>query len=394
MASGELRSRRATAESARADGHALDPLIAESWARCEETVAESSHAAPVDTEPDEVRERWEASPVKRSGVDVEGQLARAAEDGDLVAAVTDPDGRILWSAGGRQMSRIAEQVGFVPGGRWDETSAGTNALAMAIVTGQASTVFSAEHWCDAVRDWVCWSVPVHGPNGETIGVLDLSGKWHQATPIAELAVSALAQLVEAHLPDDVAPPSGNGLVIRLLGGAEITYGGRRLPLTPRQAELLSALAIGGPASLDELTDKVYGDRPVSRTTVKAELSHLRRLLGGAIASRPYRLEVPVEVDVLELHRLLRGGDLHAAASTYAGQVLPQSDAPFAIDQRHLTDVALRSSLLESGEVADLLRYAEIHRYDEAVLERAVGLAEPTDPLHHEAVARLQLAQDG
>ena len=38
--------------------------------------------------------------------------------------------------------------------------------------------------------------------------------------------------------------------------------------------------------------------------------------------------------------------------------------------------------------------AEVHRYDEAVLERAVGLAEPTDPLHHEAVARLQLAQDG
>ena len=127
--------------------------------------------------------------------------------------------------------------------------------------------------------------------------------------------------------------------------------------------------------------------------MKSELSHLRRLLGGAIASRPYRLEVPVEVDVLELHRLLRGGDLHAATSTYTGQVLPLSDAPFVIDQRHLTDVALRSSLLESGDVADLLRYAEVHRYDEAVLERAVGLADPTDPLHHEAVARLQLAQD-
>jgi len=161
MASGELRSRRAMIESARAAGHALDPLISESWARCETTIAESSDAAPVDAEPDEVRQRWEESPVKRSGVDVEQQLARVAEDGDLVAAVTDTEGRILWSAGGRRMSRIAEQVGFVPGGRWDETSAGTNALAMALVTGQASTVFSAEHWCDAVRDWVCWSVPVH-----------------------------------------------------------------------------------------------------------------------------------------------------------------------------------------------------------------------------------------
>jgi len=245
-----------------------------------------------------------------------------------------------------------------------------------------------------VRDWVCWSVPVHGPDGETVGVLDLSGRWHQATPIAELAVSALAQLVEAHLPVDAAPPAGDRLVLHLLGGAEVTYRGSRLALSPRQAELLAALAIGGPATLDELTDKVYGDRTVSPATVKAELSHLRRLLGGAIASRPYRLEVPVEVDVLELHRLLRRGDLQGATSAYAGQVLPQSDAPFAIDQRHLTDVALRSSLLESGGVADLLRYAEVHRYDEAILERAVGLAKSTDPLHHEAIARLQLAQDG
>ena len=229
MASGELTQPEGDDRVRAAAGHALDPLISESWARCETTIAESSDAAPVDAEPDEVRQRWEESPVKRSGVDVEQQLARVAEDGDLVAAVTDTEGRILWSAGGRRMSRIAEQVGFVPGGRWDETSAGTNALAMALVTGQASTVFSAEHWCDAVRDWVCWSVPVHGPGGETIGVLDLSGKWHQATPIAELAVSALAQLVEAHLPSDVTPPRSDALVLRLLGGAEVTYGGRRLP---------------------------------------------------------------------------------------------------------------------------------------------------------------------
>ena len=354
---------------------------------------ESSGAAPVDAEPDEVRERWEASPIKRSGVNVEGQLARAAEDGDLVAAVTDPEGRILWTAGGRRMSHIAESVGFVPGGRWDETSAGTNALAMALVTGKASTVFSAEHWCDAVRDWVCWSVPVRDANGETVGILDLSGKWQQSSPIGELAVSALAQLVEAHLPIDGTPLAGDALVLHLLGSADVTYGGRRLSLSPRQSELLAALAIGGPASLDELRDKVYGERQVSRTTVKAELSHLRRLLGGAIASRPYRIEVPVEVDVLELHRMLRRGDLRGATAAYGGQVLPQSDAPFAIDQRHITDVALRSSLLESGDVPDLLRYAEVHRYDEAVLERAVRLAEPSDPLHHEATARLQVAQD-
>ena len=32
--------------------------------------------------------------------------------------------------------------------------------ALALMSGRPATVFCAEHWCDAVRDWVCWSVPV------------------------------------------------------------------------------------------------------------------------------------------------------------------------------------------------------------------------------------------
>ncbi|MEJ7582650.1 MAG: hypothetical protein WKF43_00930 [Acidimicrobiales bacterium] len=83
----------------------------------------------MDCEPEEVEARWEASPIRRSSVEVEDQLERAAESGDLIAAITDDEGRILWSAGSRQMRRIAEGVGFVAGGRWDEPSAGTNASA-------------------------------------------------------------------------------------------------------------------------------------------------------------------------------------------------------------------------------------------------------------------------
>jgi hypothetical protein len=51
------------------------------------------------------------------------------------------------------------------------------------------------------------------------------------------------------------------------------------------------LALRGIATLEELHAFVYGDRAVGATTLKAEISHLRRALGGAIASRPYRLTV-------------------------------------------------------------------------------------------------------
>lgn len=392
MASPELRNKRRSIEEARAAGQAADPTIAESWRRFGPVVDTARSAAPVDCEPDEVAARWDASPIRRSGVDLEDKLTRAADAGGLVAAVTDEDGRILWTAGSREMRAEAEQVGFVPGGRWDEASAGTNALGLALRTGEPAHVFAVEHWCESVRDWVCWSVPVRAPDGRRLGVLDLSGHWDTATPVAELAVEALGRLVEERLRDDPAlvagPPS---LTLRLLGRPEATLAGKPLALSPRQGELLAALAIDGPASLDQLQYRVYGDRAVSPATIKAELSHLRRVLGGGIASRPYRLTLPVQVDAVDLRDKLHGGDLHGAAASYAGQLLPDSESPFAIDNRELIDVALRRSLIESGTTDQLLRFAAVHRDDVEILELASLRADPTHPLRHDVAAQLHQA---
>lgn len=391
MPTADLARRRRTIEAARAAGQALAPTIAASWSRCQAALDQRRSAAPVDAEPDEVRDRWSASPLRRSDIGLEDQLTRIADAGDLVAAVTDEDGRILWSAGGRTMRRVAERVGFVPGGRWDEASAGTNALGLALLSGQPATVFSAEHWCEAVHDWVCWSVPVRAADGHALGVIDLSGKWDRATPLAEMTVAALARLVEEHLPEpeeSVAPV----LELHLLGRPGATFGGRPLALSLRQIELLAALAIHGPRSLVELQDLVYGERPVSPTTIKAELSHLRQALGGGIGSRPYRLLVPVRVDVLDVRAGLAAADLPAAVAAYRGQVVPTSEAPFLIDQRHVLDTSVRNALLAAGDVHQLLAFAAVHPYDVEVLERGVAITAPTDPRHHEAAALLDLAR--
>ncbi len=313
----ELIRRRRAIERARTTGDGVATSILDSWRRSEGVDAKSS-AAPVDAEPDEVRARWQASPIRRSGVDLETQLARTAEAAGLVAAVTDDEGRILWSSGGREMLRTAETVGFVPGGRWDEASAGTNALGLALLTGRTETVFAAEHWCEAVTDWVCWSAPVMAPDGRRLGVVDLSGPWSSATPVAELAVSALAQVVQQHLPTDALHTKAETLVIRLLGWPEVEFAGNRVALTPRQLEILAALVLVGPMTLDQLQEHVYGDRPVSTATIKAEVSHLRRSLGGAIASRPYAVTVPVRVDATEVRSSLQRGDLPAALASYRG----------------------------------------------------------------------------
>ena len=420
-----LRQRREDIESARAEGRALDGPIGESWSRCESVLSARTDAAPVELEPPEARERWEASPIRRSGVGLEEQLTRAASASDMVAAVTDEQGRILWSAGGPSMRRPAERVGFVPGGRWDEASAGTNALGLALRTRSVATVFSAEHWCDAVRDWACWSAPVIDRSGQCLGVIDLSGRWDTASPLAEITVATLGRLVSEHLPDErtadtgadrsgsavgAGRPTGGAhgdtvdpregwassdasptLRLSVLGGAGATFDGRPLRIGHRQIELLLALAVEGPCSLDRLQGLVYGDRPVSPATTKADLSHLRKQLGGAIASRPYRLTVPVEIDALQVRRHLDAGELAAASGIYRGSLLPDSEAPFATDLRHVIDVCLRESLLGDGGARELLDFAAVHPYDVQVLERAVERSGNGGAIHHEALARLDNA---
>jgi hypothetical protein len=68
------------------------------------------------------------------------------------------------------------------------------------------------------------------------------------------------------------------------------------PLSTRHAEVLVLLADAGPAGMDAggLSEALYGDRD-HLVTVRAEMSRLRRRLGGLLLARPYRIAPDVEV---------------------------------------------------------------------------------------------------
>ena len=243
-----------------------------------------------------------------------------------------------------------------------------------------------------MRDWVCYAAPVYAPDGSVAGVIDLSTTWDRANPLALGTIAAFARLIEVELGASRETTAAmTGLDLRLLGRARATLDGVPLALTRRQIELLGVIAIVGTATLEELHALLYGDRPVSRTTLRAEISHTRAVLGGVIASRPYRLTVPYRLDALDvLDHLARGG-LAAAVERYDGQLLPASDAPLLVERRYHLDVALRSALLIGGSTAQLLRFGQFHRSDVEVFERAVTVAAPFDPELPAAIAALAVA---
>lgn len=377
-------------------GDAAEPLvrpeILHSWERSEAASAREVTQAPLADESD-IRAMWQGSALQTAVDRIEAELRRTAEDGDLVLAVTDDQTRILWTYGGRVMRRRAETVNFVPGGRWDDESIGTNALDLANRTGSPSMVFSAEHYAPIVHNWVCWAAPVHDPaTGKRLGVIDLSTTWDRTHPIGLATARVLARLIETALPaTGSGPASGDsdagepGLDLTLLGTAEARLDGVRLLLNRRQTEILALLAIHPEGlSLDQLHALLYGEAAVTMSTLKAEVSHLRSALSGQLASRPYRLTMPVRTDVDTVLGLLRRGEVAAAVDAYGGDLLPGTNSPALIELAEYVAVAVREALLADPEPSAVVRYSNLAPHDTEVLEVCLaalgGRRHPAEPL--------------
>lgn len=375
------------------------PEIRDSWERSGASVMPDVVEAPLADE-SETKSFWQGSPLQVAVERVEDELRRTAEDGDLVLAVTDPDTRVLWTYGGRVMRRKAESVNFVAGGRWDDRSVGTNALDLANRMDRPSMVFSAEHYAPIVHNWVCWAAPLHDPvSGTKLGVLDISTSWDRTHPIGLATARVLARLVEQALPntqhyvqeavaaEELVEP---GLVLSLLGTAEAWVDGQRLLLNRRQSEILALLALHPDGlSLDQLHAMLYGDHAVTFSTLKAEVSHLRQALAGQLASRPYRLLMPIATDVDHVLGLLRRGEVAAAVDAYGGDLLPGTESPALVEMGEYVAVAVREALLADPQPDAVLQYIELAPYDTAVLEACLAQLGRDVRLHHPAVPLLK-----
>jgi hypothetical protein len=192
----------------------------------------------------------------------------------------------------------------------------------------------------------------------------------------------LARLIETAMPRSAANPMLEehggpvGLQLRLLGNAEATLDGSRLLLNRRQTEILAVLALHPDGlSLDRLHALVYGDQGVTLSTLKAEVSHLRAALGGQLASRPYRLTLPVATDIDDVLDALERGDAAGAIGHYGGDLLPGTESPALAELGEYVAVAMREALLANPEPAAVVRYSELAPYDTEVIEVCLAALE-------------------
>ncbi len=349
-------------------------------------------------------------------------VGRIAEDCGCVMALGDEFGQLLWVCGQPDVLRHAEAINFAEGTSWDESRAGTNAPGTALLLDAPVAIRAGEHFNRSVQKWSCAAAPIHDPSTQAIlGILDITGGEDVATPQTMGMVRAAARMAEIELarisvvetldmsvhrrltvtgsnktrtgsvirgrPSAASAPV---LRVRALGrpDCEFTIGSRTVRLSPRHSEILALLMDSGVGMTGEqLEIQVYRE-DVHSSTMRAEMTRLRTLLGSAVLeSRPYRLVVPTDGDWQQVSAHLAAGRVRQACAAYLGPLLPYSDAPGVVQVRESLHGRLRSALLTSG-VPDLMASWTRTRWgaeDLPMWRRQAELLPHTSPLRRVAL---------
>lgn len=374
-------------------------VVRRSWERS--ALLDPETTAPVDLADDALESYRAGHPLARVLPLFRDLLGGIAQDGAHLMAVCDAYGRLLWVDGHPGVLRHAERMNFVPGARWDEAHAGTNAPGTALAVDHSVQIFATEHFVRPVQRWTCAAAPIHDPlSGRLLGAVDITGGDHLATPQSLALVRATARAAEAFLLAGAAPAEPDVLHVAALGRdeAQLRIGGRRIRLGRRHSELLVLLTEHPEGRTGEqLGLDLYGDDRLHPVTLRAELSRLRRALGeDVLDSRPYRLRPAVRADFRTVTELLERGDPAGALQAYAGPLLPGSDAPGVARLRRLLDGQLRAAVLATADAGLLAAWTatpagagDLAAWQ--ALARALPPGAPRRPL---ALARArQLAQE-
>jgi hypothetical protein len=315
-------------------------------------------------------------------------LVDSAQDDDQVVAVGDARARLLWVEGAPALVARAERIGFAEGADWSEAAAGTNAPGTALALGRPLQIYASEHFSRPVQAWSCSAAPVRDPDtGAILGVVDLTGGDHIAAPHALALVRATVAAVEAELRLlrlQGVLPAPRAQAVRLLevlgrDRARLTTPNGSLELSPRHSEILYLLA-RHPRGLtaDALAVRLH-EQDGALVTVRAEMSRLRRLLGPALlASRPYRLLLPVTTDADAVRAHLTHGSPAQALAAYPGPLLPRSLSPAVAEARDELACELRRVLRRHADPVLLLEWTERPDNDDD-LEMLQAAAEALPP---------------
>lgn len=135
---------------------------------------------------------------RRPFAQIETLLAGAG----AIFILTDAKGTVLEQIGDPRTLDAARKIHLVRGGKWAETTIGTNGIGTALREGKPTVVHASEHFCEGVKEWSCAAAPVRDPVDQRIlGAVDLSGPPGIFRPHNLALIASVAREIEAELTE-------------------------------------------------------------------------------------------------------------------------------------------------------------------------------------------------
>ncbi len=224
-------------------------LVRESWHRSSDAeVRPDLGSAPVVLDDNQVQVAAEQSDWLDVAMRAVARQQRSFGGVGHILSIFDHEARMLSSEGDPAALEGLAEINFRPGGLWTEEAVGTNGPGTALVTGAATHIVGAEHFCERWHRWHCAAVPIRDPATDRIaGVLDISGFREYAHPhtlsLALALVVAIEQTLAAREVERryLTLQSFTDLTTRYPGDAVLALdrGGRMVGATPSLSPALT-----------------------------------------------------------------------------------------------------------------------------------------------------------
>ncbi|SAI66107.1 sigma-54-dependent transcriptional regulator [Bordetella ansorpii] len=213
-------ARRLFNEQGAVPDHLVAEPILRSWRRCADLGHRMQGLRPpqplTQSELREALQRHET--LRRLCRPALDQLRHEASHSGGLIVLTDADGLVLDTGGSADFVDRASQVSLLPGAAWSESAAGTNAIGTSLVERRPIAVHGAEHFFEPNRILTCAAVPITDPRGQTMGLLDLSGRATGAHGHALGLVRMAVDQIEHRMYDE---GYGDCLVLRVHAEREV-----------------------------------------------------------------------------------------------------------------------------------------------------------------------------
>ena len=179
----------------------VDDRVIASWQRCRATRLDPADRPEPDAlrrdELDALREQHGAL-LRAAGPVVRTVAAHIDGEPNLVM-LADASGFILLVEGNREFAVQARRRDVRPGLLLKESARGTNAPGTCLHESRPQIVHGAEHYLSMYGAFTCSAAPIHGPQGDVIGAINITGDARVLQPYPLALPCMAASLIEQQL---------------------------------------------------------------------------------------------------------------------------------------------------------------------------------------------------